>query len=269
LVNGSILRFDQVTKEFDGTTKGEKIRAVENVNFDIPQDEDGEILAILGPSGCGKSTILNLISGLMSPDSGQVTMNGAPVLLPNPQSVTVPQAYTCFPWLTVLGNVAFGLQITGKTAADSTRIAREYLGKVGLADRENAYPRQLSGGMQQRVAIARTLAMQPRVVLMDEPFGALDPQIRADMQQMLLDLWTAEKNLIVFVTHDITEAVYLADRILILSSRPGTVIHDMKVPFNRPRLPELKNESEFAITCQFILNLLKSSHTVGQVRVTL
>lgn len=269
MVADSILTFDKVTKEFAGTGKGEKILALDKIEFNIPKDEDGEILAILGPSGSGKSTILNLISGLMEPDYGQVLSHGKPVELPNPDSVTVPQAYTCFPWLTVRGNVEFGLQILGKSPAECTRIAREYLAKVGLADRENAYPRQLSGGMQQRVAIARTLAMQPPIVLMDEPFGALDPQIRADMQQMLLDLWTVEKNLIIFVTHDITEAVYLADRILILSSRPATVIHDMTVPFARPRTPELKNNSEFAVTCQFILNLLKSNHTVGQVRVTL
>jgi len=269
LVAHSILRFDKVFKSFPGQTRGEIVPALNDLTFDVPKDEDGEILAILGPSGCGKSTILNLISGLLRQDSGDVLVNGSPVLMPNPDSVTVPQAYTCFPWLTVLGNVEFGLKIQGKSSEESRTIAREYLKKVGLADREDAYPRQLSGGMQQRVAIARTLAMQPRIVLMDEPFGALDPQTRADMQQMLLDLWSVEKNLVIFVTHDITEAAYLADRILILSNRPATVIHDMKVPFGRPRNADIKNDPEFNVLCHFILNLLKSNHTMGQVRVTL
>ncbi len=263
------LQFSKVSKWFAGSKKGERIHTLDAIDFAIEDDGDGEVVAILGPSGSGKSTMLNLISGMLEPDAGEITVCGKPVMMPNPDSVTVPQAYTCFPWLTVQGNVEFGLGVMGKSKSERSDIAMEYLEKVGLKDRASAMPRELSGGMQQRVAIARALAMKPPIVLMDEPFGALDPQIREEMQQMLLDLWSVERNLIIFVTHDITEAVFLADRVFVLSSRPAKIIHEMRVPFGRPRKPDIKDDHEFGAACQYLLNVLKSTPTTGQVRVTL
>ncbi|HZP82789.1 MAG TPA: ABC transporter ATP-binding protein, partial [Chthonomonadaceae bacterium] len=187
---------------------------------------------------------------------------------PNPLSVTVPQAYTCFPWLTVQGNVEFGLNIQGKSPQTRRQMAAEYLDKVGLKDRSAAYPRQLSGGMQQRVAIARTLAMRLPIVLMDEPFGALDAQTRADMQQMLLQLWQEEQNTILFITHDITEGLLLADRVIVFSPRPAQIVHDLKVPFARPRQPSLVYDPQFVNLSQALLQLLKQTPNPGQVRVT-
>jgi NitT/TauT family transport system ATP-binding protein len=164
--------------------------------------------------------------------------------------------------------VEFGLSIQGKPGDERREIAMEYLKKVGLGDRASARPKELSGGMQQRVAIARTLAMKLPIVLMDEPFGALDAQTRSEMQQMLLDLWAEEKNLIVFITHDITEALLLADRIVVLSPRPATVIKDIRVPFPRPRAASLVREEAFMDLSQALLELLKSTPGGGQVRVS-
>ena len=219
--------------------------------------KNGEFIVLLGPSGCGKSTILQMVSGLLSPDSGTITAFGRNVSGPDPQSVTVPQAYTCFPWLTALGNVEFGLAIQNKPPEIRRKIAAEYLHKVGLGDRHGAYPHELSGGMLQRVAIARTLAMQPPIVLMDEPFGALDAQTRADMQEMLISLWSAEKNLVLFVTHDISEALLLADRVLVFSARPARVVHDLRVPFPRPRSSELLYDRRFVEISQALFESLK------------
>jgi len=247
---------------------GKRLDVVDDVSLSIADRPEGEFIAVLGPSGCGKSTVLNLISGLVSPDTGEVRIYGKPVTGPAPESVTVPQAYTCFPWLTALGNVEFGLAVQGKSKTEQRRIATEYLGKVGLGDRLGAYAKQLSGGMQQRVAIARTLAMKPPIVLMDEPFGALDAQTRADMQQMLLGLWAEEKNLILFITHDITEALLLADRVIVFSPRPARVIHDLRLPFPRPRPASLVFDKQFIELSQALLDLLKATPSSGQVRVT-
>jgi NitT/TauT family transport system ATP-binding protein len=258
--------------------KGEQVEAVKGFNLTVRDEEKGEFLAMLGPSGCGKSTVLNMISGLLEPTEGEIHIHGKPLVGTNDISVTVPQAYTCFPWLTALGNVEFGLAIQGKPPEERQKIALEYLEKVGLQDRVNAYPRELSGGMQQRVAIARTLAMRPPVVLMDEPFGALDAQIRSEMQQMLLGLWAEEKNLIIFITHDITEALLLADRVVVCSPRPARIIHDMLVPFPRPRKPTLAFDPAFVNLMQALLQLLKGktqeighdeTSATGQVRVSI
>lgn len=246
-----------VSKSFPAQRNGAPLLAVDAVSLVIPKQAEGEFVVLLGPSGCGKSTILQMISGLLLPDAGEVHALGKRILAPDPQSVTVPQAYTCFPWLTVLGNVEFGLAIQGVSPADRRKIATDYLNKVGLGDRLDANPKQLSGGMQQRVAIARTLAMRPPIVLMDEPFGALDAQTRADMQDMLMQLWQNEKNLVVFVTHDIAEALLLADRIIVFSPRPAGIVYDLQVPFARPRPQSLLYESQFVKLSQMLLGLLK------------
>lgn len=250
-----IIELRQVNKTFPAARNGHVLVALEGLSLavagkPVPGQEraGGEFVVLLGPSGCGKSTVLSLIAGLSRPDGGEVRVFGQPVRGPHRYSATVPQAYTCFPWLSVLQNVEFGLRLQGKPAAECRRIAGEYLSRVALDDFPSAYPDQLSGGMQQRVAIARTLAVRRPIVLMDEPFGALDAQTRADMQQMLLKLWRAEKNTIVFVTHDITEALLLADRVIVFSSRPARVIYDLQVPFGGERPPEIVHSAEF-VSC--------------------
>jgi len=253
-----IIELSNVSKRFDDLRTGKALVAFENLSLRVEEKDKGQLVVLLGPSGCGKSTILNLISGLLTPDEGAVRAFGEVVTGPNPHSATVPQAYTCFPWLTTLGNTEFGLVVQRKSKRERRRIAIEYLAKVGLDDRLDAFPKQLSGGMQQRVAIARTLAIKPPILLMDEPFGALDAQTRVDMQQMLLNLWAEEKNTIVFVTHDITEALLLADRIVVFSSSPARVIWDLPVTFARPRSPMLVRDEEFIKISGYLLGLLKT-----------
>jgi NitT/TauT family transport system ATP-binding protein len=218
---------------------------LDHFNLTIPAAHAGKCVVFLGPSGCGKTTLLKIISGVLTPEQGEVYVLGAQVQGPGSNSATVPQGYTCFPWLTVLGNVEFGLAIQGKSKAERRRVAVEYLNKVRLNEWLPARPAQLSNGMQQRVAIARTLALRRPVVLMDEPFGALDAQTRAEMQQLVLELWAEERNLILFVTHDITEALLLGDRVITFSPRPARILEDLEVPFCRPRLPFLEQEPEF------------------------
>src|SRR5882724_3509412 len=220
-----IIELRGVSMTFPATRNGDRIVALDGLSLMIEQENGsvesgcGDFVVLLGPSGCGKSTILSLIAGLTLHDEGKSLVFNEEVKGPHAYSATVAQAYTCFPWLTALQNVEFGLRLQGKSNQEATRIASEYLHKVDLADRSHAYPKELSGGMQQRIAIARTLAMKRPIVLMDEPFGALDAQTRADMQQMLVQLWAAEKNTVMFVTHDITEALLLADRIIVFSPR--------------------------------------------------
>jgi len=263
-----IVELRNVSKWFPDAQTGDRLVTVQDINLTIPDQEGGEFVVFLGPSGCGKSTIMSMIAGIQAPDAGEVRIYDEVLTGPNPKSVTVPQAYTCFPWLTVLGNVEFGLSVLGKPPEERRSIATEYLNKVGLGDRLKAFPKQLSGGMQQRVAIARTLAMKPPIVLMDEPFGALDAQTRAGMQQMLSELWAEEKNLIIFITHDITEALLLADRILVFSPCPAQIIQDLPVPFARPRQPSLVFDEQFINLNQALLQLLKKTPTSGQIRVS-
>jgi NitT/TauT family transport system ATP-binding protein len=262
-----ILELRNVTKRFNDTRTRECLEALKDFDFIIEHEEKGEFVVLLGPSGCGKSTILNLISGLSLPDEGEVLVFGERVTGPNPKSATVPQAYTCFPWLTVLENVEFGLAIRGKSKQERREIAMEYLAKVGLEDRRNAYPKQLSGGMQQRVAIARTLAMKLPLVLMDEPFGALDAQTRTEMQQMVLQLWEEEKNTIIFVTHDITEALLLGDRVVVFSPRPARIKHqekDLDQKFGPKRPPSLVQDQRFVELCAELREQLKKAPADGQ-----
>lgn len=253
----SIVELKNVSKSFTDVRTGKRLDVINKLNLVISIEEEGEFVVLLGPSGCGKSTILNLISGLLMPDDGEVWVKGKLVTGPNPDSATVPQTYTCFPWLTALGNVEFGLLVKGIGKNQRRQISVEYLDKVGLGDRTDSYPRELSGGMQQRVAIARTLAIKPPVVLMDEPFGALDAQTRTEMQQMLLQVWREEKNTIIFVTHDITEALLIADRIVMLSARPAHVVYDKQIHFPRPRPLSLTYERQFIQMSQDLLERLK------------
>lgn len=255
--------------------KGERIEALKDINLEVedafsPAGRDiGEFRVLLGPSGCGKSTLLRLVAGLDRPDSGEILVNGQPVHGPGKDRGMVFQKYTSFPWLTVEENIAYGLKINGIPEAQRKETVDHLLKAVGLTEFARVYPETLSGGMQQRVAIARTLALRPSVILMDEPFGALDAQTRSEMQQLLLQIWQETACTILFVTHDVEEAVYLADRIFIMSSHPGTIVEDVQVPFDRPRDLELKEKSEFHDLQHYVLGSLKRAPGVGgHVRVS-
>jgi NitT/TauT family transport system ATP-binding protein len=255
--------------------RGEKVEAIRDINFEVedaysPEGRDvGELRVFVGPSGCGKSTLLRLIAGLDRPDSGRVEVHGKPVTGPGPDRGMVFQKYTSFPWLTVRGNVEYGLKIKRVPANERRDTALRIIQAVGLTGFENNYPDTLSGGMQQRLAIARTLAVRPEVILMDEPFGALDAQTRADMQNLLVHIWDETAATILFVTHDVEEAIYLADRLFILSARPGTIVEDLPVPFERPRDPGIKQTPEFQQLVQHVLACLRRAPGNGQVRVSI
>lgn len=253
---------------------GEVVHALENINFEIEDAysregrDVGELRVLLGPSGCGKSTLLRLIAGLDRANTGEVLVNDLPVHAPGKDRGMVFQKYTSFPWLTVAGNIAYGLKINGVPEKQRKEIVAQLIQDVGLSGFENAYPETLSGGMQQRVAIARTLALRPAVILMDEPFGALDAQTRGEMQQVLLKVWDETASTILFVTHDVEEAVYLADRIFIMSAHPGTILEDVQVPFDRPRDLSLKQRNEFHDLQNYVLGRLRKAPGSGQVRVS-
>jgi len=254
---------------------GKTVDALQNINFEV-QDaysregrDIGELRVLLGPSGCGKSTLLRLIAGLDRPDSGEILVNEQPVHGAGRDRGMVFQKYTSFPWLNVADNIAYGLQINGVSKEKSKETVAQLIQAVGLSGFESAYPETLSGGMQQRVAIARTLAVRPEVILMDEPFGALDAQTRGEMQQLLLRIWDETASTILFVTHDVDEAIYLADRIFIMSAHPGTIVEDLQVPFERPRTLELKQRNEFHELQSYVLGRLRRAPGNGQVRVSI
>jgi len=256
--------------------QGERIEALKDVNLEVEDAfsaagrDIGEFRVLLGPSGCGKSTLLRMIAGLDKPTSGQVLVNGEIVTHPGKDRGMVFQTYTSFPWLTVADNIAYGMKINGVPEAQRKETVDRLLQSVGLTEFANVYPETLSGGMQQRVAIARTLALRPSVILMDEPFGALDAQTRSDMQQLLLQIWDETACTILFVTHDVEEAIYLADRIFIMSSHPGTIVEDVHVPFDRPRDLGLKEKSEFHDLQHYVLGRLRSAPGIGgHVRVSI
>lgn len=205
----------------------------------------GEFVCLLGPSGCGKSTLLNTVAGYVKPSSGSVQVDGEEIAGPGPDRGMVFQQYSLFPWKTIRENVAFGPRCTGETRDNANSTANTFLEMVGLTAFADRFPAELSGGMKQRVGIARALANYPRVLLMDEPFGALDAQTRLMMQEGLLEIWAEFRNTVVFVTHDIDEAVFLADRVVIMSASPGSIIADIPVPLDRPRTAETSTDPAF------------------------
>lgn len=229
------LLLDDVTVDF-----GRKFAAVENVSLSIAA---GEFVALLGPSGCGKSTLLNVLAGFQPTSNGRAYLDGELLIGPSAKCGVVFQKHSLFPWMTALENVAFGPRRLG--LPDPGAIARDLLDSVGLADVANAWPSSLSGGMQQRVGIARALATRPPVLLMDEPFGALDAQTRSLMQEELLSIWDNLRPTVVFVTHDIEEAIFLADRVVVMQALPGKIAREFAVPFARPRAPEIMDEPTF------------------------
>ncbi|MBI3024564.1 MAG: ABC transporter ATP-binding protein [Candidatus Tectomicrobia bacterium] len=213
------IRATAVTKIYQAPN-GEPVLALEGVNLEV---RENEFLSIVGPSGCGKSTFLYLVAGVLEVTSGEVLKDGKPIQGPGPDRGLVFQHFALFPWRTVMGNVSYGLEEQGLPRSERTDRARELIVRVGLKGFENVYPNQLSGGMQQRVALARTLAYDPEVLLMDEPFGALDAQTRLLMQEELLELWSERKKTVIFITHDVREAVYLSDRVAVMTARPGRI----------------------------------------------
>lgn len=226
-----------VIMDVQGLTKTFRANGLEHTTLDRIsfQVHRREFMCVLGPSGCGKSTLIRIIAGLDTPTSGAVLLDGKQVDGPGPDRGMVFQSYTLFPWLTVKENVMFGLRMAGKSASIAESESREWINLVGLSKFENSYPHQLSGGMKQRVAIARALANRPRILLLDEPFGALDAQTRAQMQAYLLEIWRNVDVTILFITHDLDEAVYLSDRILILGTNPSRVAEMIEDPVPRPR----------------------------------
>jgi NitT/TauT family transport system ATP-binding protein len=225
-----ILTVSKLHKNFD--TDGNSMVALKDINFSTHRRE---FLCVVGPSGCGKSTLVRILAGLEEHSAGDVLLLGQPVTGPGSDRGMVFQGYTLFPWLTVRKNVMFGLEVNGHGKLESDREAMQWLQLVGLEKFADAYPHQLSGGMKQRVAIVRALANQPRILLMDEPFGALDAQTRCRMQAHLLEIWRKIDITIVFITHDLDEAIFLADRILVLSAHPGQIQELIEVPVPRPR----------------------------------
>ena len=235
------LCFEGVSKRYPGQGK-QALTILDRIDFTVRQRE---IVTIIGASGCGKSTLLRLAAGLEDLSGGRITMNGKPIQGPGSDRGMVFQSYSLFPWLTVARNVAFGLEQKGRGAAIAEAEARTWIDLVGLAGFEDHYPAQLSGGMRQRVAIARALAAGPQVLLMDEPFGALDAQTRSKMQSYLLEIWKNVDITILFVTHDLDEAIFLSDRILVLLPRPGRIGEVIENPLPRERTPELSLSPEF------------------------
>jgi ABC-type nitrate/sulfonate/bicarbonate transport system ATPase subunit len=236
-----ILTVRGVERRFESST-GSTL-ALQATDLDVAEND---FVTILGPSGCGKSTLLRIVAGLDHPTAGEVRLDGQPVRGPGADRGMVFQSYTLFPWLSVLDNVCFGLRERGLSRAQQVEIAQGFIAKVGLNGFERHYPKQLSGGMQQRTALARALANGPRMLLMDEPFGALDHQTRELMQELLLGIWEAEAKTVLFVTHDIDEAVFIGGRVVLMSARPGRIKLERAVPLPHPRHYSVKTTPEFS-----------------------
>ncbi|MGO4763604.1 ABC transporter ATP-binding protein [Cupriavidus sp. 2KB_3] len=246
------VRMDYAVRNEAG--RPENVAVLRDFDLDI---RDGELLSILGPSGCGKSTFLSILAGLTDRTGGNIAIDGKPLQGINPAQGVVFQGYALFPWRTVLENIEVGLEIRGVPRAERRRIAGEYLELVGLTGFGPRFPHEISGGMKQRVAIARALAYKPEVLLMDEPFAALDAQTREILQGELLRIWEQTRKTIVFITHSIDEAIFLSDRIAIMTRRPGTVKAILDVPLPRPRAPEVRNSEAFVRLRQQAWDVLK------------
>jgi len=230
------LLIEGVSHQFPGVRGGVPTQALSRIDLAV---EDNDFIAILGPSGCGKSTLLRVVAGLEKPTTGRALLDGQPVSGPGPDRGMVFQSYTLFPWLTVEQNILFGSRATPERASD-------LIARVGLGGFERHYPKMLSGGMQQRTALARALANDPKILLLDEPFGALDNQTRALMQELLLGIWEVDRKTVLFVTHDIDEAIFMANRVAVLSARPGRIKADVRIALPHPRHYTMKTTPEFS-----------------------
>jgi len=231
VVDAAMIKIDNVSKIFE-TKRDRHHVAITDVSLAVAE---GEFVSILGPSGCGKSTLLYVVGGFVMPSTGSVTVNGRPVTGPGPDRGPVFQEFALFPWKTVLGNVMYGLEQTGTATAEARLRARELIARVHLSAYENFYPKELSGGMKQRVALARTLAYRPSILLMDEPFGALDAHTRTRLQNDLLEIWERDRKTVLFVTHGVEEAVFLSDRVAIMTRSPGRIKEVISIDLPRPR----------------------------------
>jgi ABC-type nitrate/sulfonate/bicarbonate transport system ATPase subunit len=236
------LRIDQVCRIFPARKGHAPTQALQPTDLVVG---DNDFVTILGPSGCGKSTLLRIVAGLDRPTSGRVILDGQEITGPGADRGMVFQSYTLFPWLTVRQNIAFGLRERGISEADRGGIADALIHQVGLAGFEHHWPKQLSGGMQQRTAIARALANDPKILLLDEPFGALDNQTRMLMQEMLLGIWERDQKTVLFVTHDIEEAIFLGSRVVVMSARPGRIKAEIALELPHPRSYKIKTTPEF------------------------
>ncbi|WP_288581337.1 ABC transporter ATP-binding protein [uncultured Methylobacterium sp.] len=232
-----------VARVFPGHRGGKPVHALSPTDLTVAKND---FITILGPSGCGKSTLLRIIAGLDRPSAGRVLVGGREVRGPGPDRGMVFQSYTLFPWLTIAENIGFGLRERGVPAGRRREIVAAYIDKVGLRGFEGHYPKQLSGGMQQRTAIARALANDPAILLLDEPFGALDNQTRGLMQELLLGIWERERKTVIFVTHDIEEAIFMASRVIVMTARPGRIKADVPVDLGHPRHYTLKTSPDFS-----------------------
>jgi NitT/TauT family transport system ATP-binding protein len=239
----SALAIDSISRIFPGVGGGPPTQALLPTSLSVT---DNDFITILGPSGCGKSTLLRIVAGLDVSTTGQVRLDGHVVERPGADRGMVFQSYTLFPWLTVAENICFGLREKAVPQAQQAEIAAHYIDKVGLKGFENHYPKMLSGGMQQRTAIARALANEPRILLLDEPFGALDNQTRSLMQELLLSIWESERKTVLFVTHDIEEAIFMANRVVVMTARPGSIKAEVAVGLGHPRHYTIKTSPEFS-----------------------
>lgn len=237
------ISFDDVTVEFP-TARG-PMRVLDGVSFDI---RDGEFVSVIGPSGCGKTTMMNIVGGFVQPTKGKVLLDGSPIAGPGPDRGVMFQEYGVFPWLTVKGNIEFGLKLRANraTAAERDEITTRYMKLMGLADFANHHPKHLSGGMRQRLAIARAYAVRPQFLLMDEPFGALDAQTRSAMQDLLLEVLQTEGKTVMLITHSVEEAIYLSSRIVVVTARPARIRTVIDIPFGYPRAENVHEDPRFA-----------------------
>jgi NitT/TauT family transport system ATP-binding protein len=233
-------------------------RALAIVEIDEFAAREGEFITVIGPSGCGKSTFLHIVGGFIAPDQGTIRVHGRPVNGPGPDRGMMFQEFSLFPWKSVAGNIAWGLEVQDFPKARIEETVGRYLEMMGLADFRNHYPAELSGGMKQRTALARVLAFDPKVLLMDEPFGALDAQTREQMQEELMNLWERTRKTVVFVTHDIDEAVFLADRVVVLTARPARIREEVKIDLPRPRDIEVRKSVKLLEYRNYIWDLIRS-----------
>jgi len=250
--DGVKLHIHNVSKVY--RSDGSDVLAIDEIDLKI---KNKEFATILGPSGCGKSTLLRIVAGLIKPTRGVVRLDGDVISGPGQDRGMVFQSYTLFPWLTVRENVQFGLEISGTPKAKLKEIAQEFVEKVGLKGFELTYPKGLSGGMKQRVAIARALANNPAILLLDEPFGALDAQTRSLMQELLTQVWEELHKTILFVTHDVEEAIFLSDRVFVMTARPGRIKAEIDIPLERPRSYEFKSTEAFLNLKREALTLIR------------
>jgi len=252
--------------EFVNPESDEMFRAIDDVSFDI---EEGAFVSIVGPSGCGKTSFLNAVAGLLKQSSGSIFINGKPVTGPGQDRTVVFQKPSLFPWRSVTRNITYGLELKGMKKKEATKHADQYIKMVGLEDFRDYLPHQLSGGMQQRVNLARALACDPQVLLLDEPFAALDAITRENMQNELLTLWEQAKKTVHMVTHQIDEAVLLSDRVIIFTNRPAKIAEDIQIPFPRPRKPALRSDAQFDFISKKIWGLIHMTMQKEEVEYVL